>query len=105
VLSIPEGFPWMIFSPSKAHLFSNSRLVSSRDDQPLPRVFSEIEEARRAAVRATHKAADEPRPDPYGSSELMTTVAGLNLKNKKRETQQDEELGKNVCKNIEMSTI
>ena len=34
----------------------------------------------RAAVRATQKAADEPRPDPYGSSVVMMTVAGLNLK-------------------------
>lgn len=70
----------MIFSPSKAHLFSNSRLVSSREHQPSPRVLSEMEDAMRADVRATQKAADEPRPDPYGSSVVMMTVAGLNLK-------------------------
>lgn len=34
----------------------------------------------RAAVRATQNAADEPRPDPYGSSVVMMTVAGINLK-------------------------
>ena len=70
----------MIFSPSKAHLFSNSRLVSSRELQPSRCVLSKIEDAMRADVRATQKAADEPRPDPYGSSVVMMTVAGLNLK-------------------------
>lgn len=76
----------MIFSPSKAHLFSKSRLVSSREVHPSRRGLSElVEDAMRAAVRATQKAADEPRPDPYGSSVVMMTVAGLNLQS----TEQD----------------
>jgi hypothetical protein len=41
--------------------------------------FTESEQARRAAENATQRAADEPRPEPSGSSKVTTTVAGLNL--------------------------
>lgn len=34
-------------------------------------------------MRETQNAADEPRPAPSGRSEVTTTVAGLNLKEKR----------------------
>jgi len=42
-------------------------------------MFTVSEQARRAAENATQSAADEPRPEPSGRSEVTTTVAGLNL--------------------------
>lgn len=81
VLSIPEGFPWMIFSPSKAHLFTKSSSFSPKVCHPLWFTSTETESvtASRAAASATQSAADEPNPEPRGSSEVTTTVAGLNL--------------------------
>ena len=81
VLSSPDGFPWIIFSPSKAHLFSNSSSLSPNTDHPcwLISKLTESEKASKAAESATHNAADEPKPEPRGSSEVITTVAGLNL--------------------------
>lgn len=81
VLSIPDGFPWIIFSPSKAHLFTNSSWFSPKTCQPwwLKSIVTESDNARMAAESATQKAADEPKPDPNGSSELTTALAGLHL--------------------------
>lgn len=81
VLSIPDGFPWMIFSPSKAHLFTKSSSFSPKECHPCRITSTETESvtARSAAASATQNAADEPKPDPKGRSELITTVAGLNL--------------------------
>lgn len=81
VLSIPDGFPWMIFSPSKAHLFTKSSSFSPKECHPCRITSTETESvtARNAAASATQNAADEPKPDPKGRSELITTVAGLNL--------------------------
>lgn len=81
VLSSPDGFPWIIFSPSKAHLFTNSSSLSPKTDHPcwLISKLTESEKASRAAESATQNAADEPKPEPRGSSELTTTVAGLKL--------------------------
>jgi len=42
-------------------------------------MFTVSVQARRAAENATQSAADEPRPEPSGRSEVTTTVAGLNL--------------------------
>lgn len=85
-MSIPDGFPWIIFSPSKAHLFSNSSSLSPKVNHPwwLKSRFTESEKERRAADSATHNAADEPRPEPKGSSEVITTVAGLYLIHKEK---------------------
>ena len=41
---------------------------------------TESDKASSAAESATQKEADDPRPDPRGSSDVTTTVAGLNLK-------------------------
>lgn len=81
VLSIPDGFPWIIFSPAKAHLFNNSSSDSPNTNHPscFMSIFTVSEQARRAAENATQSAADEPRPAPSGRSEVTTTVAGLNL--------------------------
>lgn len=56
-------------------------MSSSKSSHPclLISKLPELEEARRTAVRATDNAADEPKPEPRGSSDLITTVAGLNL--------------------------
>lgn len=86
VLSIPDGLPWMIFSPSNAHLFSKSSSLSPKANQPwwLKSRLADSEKARRAPESATQSAADEPRPEPKGSSEVIATVAGLNLTHKER---------------------
>ena len=42
-------------------------------------MFTESEKASKAAESATQSAAEEPKPEPRGSSEVTTTVAGLNL--------------------------
>lgn len=41
---------------------------------------TQSEQAKRAAENATQSATDEPRPEPSGSSEVTTMVAGLNLR-------------------------
>lgn len=81
VLSIPEGFPWMIFSPSKAHLFTKSSSFSPKEYHPCWHTSTETESVTesKAAARETQNAAEEPKPAPKGSSEEITTVAGLNL--------------------------
>lgn len=83
-LSIPDGLPWIIFSPSKAHLLINSRSFSTNTDQPrwLKSGVTESDNASRAAEIETQNEADEPKPEPSGSSEVTTTVAGLNLRHK-----------------------
>ena len=92
VLSIPDGFPWMIFSPSKAHLFSKSSSLPPKLVHPLwlKSRLTESEKERRAPESATQNAADDPRPEPNGSSEVITTVAGLNLSHKEKESENEK---------------
>lgn len=89
MLSIPDGFPWRIFSPSNAHLFSKSSSLSPKSNHPWwPKSrLAQSEKARRAPENATQSAADEPRPEPKGSSEEIITVAGLNLAHKRGESE------------------
>lgn len=79
VLSIPDGLPWIIFSPSKAHLFTNSSSFSPKLNHPcwLGSRLVDSDKASRAPASDTQNAADEPKPEPSGSSEVTTTVAGL----------------------------
>lgn len=81
VLSIPDGLPWIIFSPSKAHLFSRSSSSSANINHPwwLKSIFTKSEKASKAAESATQNAAEDPKPEPIGSSEVTTIVAGLYL--------------------------
>jgi hypothetical protein len=50
VLSIPEGFPWMIFSPSKAHLFTKSSSFSPKECHPCWCTSTETESATVKAI-------------------------------------------------------
>nr|GMC51589.1 hypothetical protein RchiOBHm_Chr3g0454441 [Ipomoea batatas] len=81
VLSTPDGFPWIIFSPSKAHLFTNCSSVSLNTCQAwwLKSILTESDKESMAAESATQRAADDPRPAPIGSSEWTTAFAGLHL--------------------------
>lgn len=80
-MSIPDGLPWIIFSPSKAHLFSRSSSSSANSNHPwwFKSIFTESEKASKAAESATQNAAEDPKPEPRGSSEVTTTMAGLYL--------------------------
>lgn len=79
VLSMPDGFPWINFSPSNAHLFTSSRSLLHNFSHP-PCELSIImasDKASRAAASETHNDADEPMPEPSGRSEKTTTFPGL----------------------------
>ena len=81
VLSIPDGFPWINLSPSNAHLFTKSSSLSPNVNQPLllRSRFTVPDRAIKTADKETQNDADEPKPDPRGSSEVIMTFAGLNL--------------------------
>ena len=83
---MPEGWPWMIFSPRKAHLLISSWSALDTSCESLL-VFLWVESPRpstvlptgawiwpahwsRTAARQTEKAAEEPRPAPTGSWDI-----------------------------------
>lgn len=87
VLSIPEGFPWMICSPTKAHLLTNSVSFSPNINQPcsLTSKWTASDKESNAAESDTQKAADDPKPEPSGSSEVITALPGLYLTHRNRD--------------------
>lgn len=62
---MPDGFPCIIFSTSKAPLFTKSSSRSTDYDHPfwLKSILSESDKAIKAATKETDGAAEEPNLD------------------------------------------
>ena len=94
VLSIPDGFPCIIFSPSYAHMLINFReSVLAEDSLPhkLCVVISKMDlgqtaptVTRRLVATTTEYDADEPNPAPTGTSELTKNFPPIKLKKNKK---------------------